>query len=695
MRKRKAGRITMRPLDSEQRLLHGGDYNPDQWLAYPEILEDDIAFMQKANVNTVTLGVFSWHALEPTEGTYTFEWMDEIFEKVHEFGGKVILATPSGGRPQWLSQKYPEVNRTDEYDRKHTHGFRHNHCYSSPIYRKKIQQINRKLAERYGDHPALLLWHISNEYSGECFCSLCQKNWRKWLKKKYGTLDAINQAWWMDFWGSSYSEWQQVLPPSPLGETKVHGMDLDWKRFVTDQTIDFYLNEIQPIREITPNIPVTTNFMAEGHANQEFIPLEGIDYGKFSKYVDIVSWDSYPDWNNNFEPIAKTAMKSAYVHDQYWSLKKQPFLVMESSPSSVNWHQFNKSKRPGVHTLSSMQQIAHGSDSTLYFQWRQSRGNSEKFHGSVIGVDNSTENRVFKEVSEYGRRLKAISEVKGSSKCAKIGILFDWESNWALKRGGGYGRPTRKYPQTLQEHYSVFWEQDIPVDILTPEQDFSEYSLLIAPMLYLVTEQTMDKLQSYAKAGGTVVSSYFTGMVNETDLLYLNGLPDKLKTLFGLDVLELEMLYEDESNQLLYKENEFEIKDYAAIIKPKTAQVLARYQKEFYKGTPALTKNKFGEGTAYFMAARTTIEFLKSFYLEQIEELSLENDLISEHLPEVSIQMRMNEEKMYYFLLNFSEVSQIIYLQHEIEDLETNELLTGKLALAPYEVRVCMRQKEK
>ena len=291
------------------------------------------------------------------------------------------------------------------------------------------------------------MWHV-NEYSGECYCDLCTEQWRISAEKRYSTLEAISKAWWMTFWSNNYSG-GQVMPPSPLGEHKVHGMDLDWKRFVTDRTIDFYLNEIQPLRELTPEIPVTTNFMAEGHDQHDFIPLEGLDYAKFAEVVDIVSWDSYPDWNNNYETIAQTAMKAAYVHDQYRSLKKQPFLVMESTPSVVNWHQYNKSKRPGVHILSSMQQIAHGSDSTLYFQWRQSLGNSEKFHGAVVGHDNSEENRVFQEVAAYGHRLEQLTKVKGSQTRAKVALLFDWESNWALKRGGGFGRPSRRYPQTF------------------------------------------------------------------------------------------------------------------------------------------------------------------------------------------------------------------------------------------------------
>ncbi|WP_019724027.1 beta-galactosidase, partial [Enterococcus mundtii] len=531
---------------NDTRLLHGGDYNPEQWLNHPEVLKKDFELMDKAHVNTVTVGIFSWSSLEPEEGVYHFDWLDKVFEEMHKRQGRVILATPSGGRPQWLSEKYPEVNRTNAKGQKHHHGFRHNHCYTSPIYREKVQQINRRLAERYGDHPALLLWHISNEYSGECYCPLCAAKWREWVKAKYQTLEAVNDAWWMTFWSNDYSSWSQVVPPSPLGEHKVHGMDLDWKRFVTDRTIDFFLHEIEPIRELTPAIPVTTNFMAEGHDQHDFIPLEGLDYSRFAEVVDIVSWDSYPDWHNPYESLHVTAMKSAYVHDQYRSLKKQPFLVMESTPSYVNWHAFNKAKKPGMHLLSGMQQLAHGSDSTLYFQWRQSLGNSEKFHGAVVEHDNSENNRVFQEVAAYGKRLDTLSSIKGTQTEAKVAILFDWESNWALKRGGGFGRPTRRYIQTLQEHYRFFWERDIAVDILTPNQDFTNYALVVAPMLYLMREETMVALSEYVKNGGTLIGSYFTGMVNEHDRLHLGEWPQVLQTLFGVLPKELDTLYPGE-----------------------------------------------------------------------------------------------------------------------------------------------------
>ena len=678
---------------NDTRLLHGGDYNPEQWLDYPEILAKDLELMKKARVNTVTVGIFSWSTLEPKEGEYHFEWLDKVFEEMNNMGGRVILATPSGGRPQWLSEAYPEVNRTNEFGQKHRHGFRHNHCYTSPIYRQKVQTINRLLAQRYGQNPALLMWHVSNEYSGECYCDLCTEQWRIWLKKRYGTLEAINKAWWMTFWSNNYSSWSQVMPPSPLGEHKVHGMDLDWKRFVTDRTIDFYLNEIQPLRELTPEIPVTTNFMAEGHDQHDFIPLEGLDYAKFAEVVDIVSWDSYPDWNNNYETIAQTAMKAAYVHDQYRSLKKQPFLVMESTPSVVNWHQYNKSKRPGVHILSSMQQIAHGSDSTLYFQWRQSLGNSEKFHGAVVGHDNSEENRVFQEVAAYGHRLEQLTKVKGSQTRAKVALLFDWESNWALKRGGGFGRPSRRYPQTLQEHYQVFWEQDIPVDILTPQADFSEYTVVIAPMLYLMTEATMVKLQEYVSSGGTLVSSYFTGFVNDTDLLHLGPWPEKLRQLFGINTKELDTLFPDEHQEILYEGKKYQAKDYCGIIETTSAETIGTYASEFYAGSSAITQHQFGEGVAFYLAARTNVDLLRQFYQPIVEQHQLVNDLLKESNPCVSVQKRSTEYEEYHFVMNFSEGNQTIYLQKTGKDLESGEEVTGTLTLAPYEVRVLVTEK--
>ena len=669
--------------------LHGGDYNPDHWLQYPDILKDDLKMMKDGKINTVTLGVFDWSSIEPSEGHYNFDWLDKIFEDINKMGGRVILATPSGAKPQWMSKEYPEINRVDGNGTRHTAGFRHNHCFSSPIYRREVKKIDTMLAERYGKNPALLMWHVSNEFSGECYCDLCANNWRKWVKNKYQTLENLNESWYMNFWGGAYSNWGEILPPNPLGESGVHeGMDLDWKRFVTDMTIDFYDAEAKTLREITPDIPITTNFMADGPDKDKFIPKVDLDYSKFAKHLDVVSWDSYPAWHNNYESLAETAMQVGYVHDQFYSLKHQPFLVMESTPSQVNWMPYAKSKKPGMHMLSSMQQIAHGSDSTLYFQMRQGRAGSEKYHGAVIGHDNSEDNRVFKEVAEYGKRLEKISEIQGAVKEPRVAIVYDWESNWTLNSAVGFGRPTKLGVQTLQKHYSIFWGQNIPVEIVRPDDDLSKYDLLIAPMLYLQTEDTMLALQNYVRNGGTLVSSYLSGMVDSNDRVYLGGFPDKLQKLFGIKTKEMDTLYPNEHNTVKFGYTKYRTHDYDEVIETTTGNVLAAYQEDFFKQTPAVVENQFGKGKAYYIAARMGRDFLKDFYEPIIDQLHLTDDFVGNPEYEVSCQTRIKNGNKYHFLMNFSEATHTVELLKPAIDVETGEKVDSTIVLRKYEVRV-------
>lgn len=679
----------MNAYNQEPRLLHGGDYNPDQWLDYPEILKKDLELMKEAKINTVSLGIFAWSALEPREGEFHFEWLDQIMDDVAAMGGNVILATPSGARPAWLSEKYPEVLRTNADRQKMLHGGRHNHCFSSPVYREKVALINRKLAERYRQHPAVIMWHISNEYGGDCHCEYCQANFRKWLQARYGTLEALNEAWWGPFWSHSFSDWSQVESPSPIGESAVHGLNLDWKRFVTDQTIDFFEHEIKDIRHITPDIPVTTNFMAD---TMDLIPFQSLNYERFAKHVDILSWDCYPAWHNDWETTADLASKVGFIDDLYRSLKDQPFLLMESTPSGVNWHPVNKTKRPGMHLLSSMQHIAHGSDSNLYFQIRKSRGSSEKFHGAVIDHDNSSDNRVFQDVKEVGTLMEKIQGVKGGGKKAKVAILYDWENNWALDDAQGYAQGTKRYPQTLQEHYRYFWNQDIPVDVVTPRYDLSGYDLVIAPMLYLLSETDMKALKEYVAAGGTLVSTYITGVVNEADLTYLNGWPEALQELFGLRVKETDVYYPKDHNRIQTATGDYIVKDYAALIEVQDAEVLARYQEGFYQSEAAVTRHHFGEGDAYFIAPRTEQAFLDEFYGLCTKELHLANPLVVAGNPDVSIQSREQAGRTYHFVMNFSEAVQEVTVAQELQDLLTGETMPKTLHLQPYQVRVLVAE---
>jgi beta-galactosidase len=672
-------------------MLHGGDYNPDQWLDRPDILVDDIKLMQLSHTNTFSVGIFAWSALEPEEGVYNFEWLGKVIDDIYSIAGRVILATPSGARPAWMSQKYPEVLRVNGARVKQLHGGRHNHCFTSEVYREKTQTINRLLAERYGNHPALLMWHISNEYGGECHCERCQRAFRDWLKDKYNDdLKALNDAWWGPFWSHTFNDWSQIESPSPIGENMVHGLNLDWRRFVTDQTISFFENEIVPIKELTPDISITTNFMADTH---DLIPFQALDYSKFAKHLDVISWDAYPAWHNDWESTSDLAMRVGFIDDLYRCLKQQPFLLMESTPSCVNWHNVNKAKLPGMHLLASMQMVAHGSDSVLYFQWRKSRGSSEKFHGAVVDHDNSSDNRVFKEVAKVGKTLEKLSDVVGTNRPSDVAILYDWESNWAINDAQGFGLETKRYPQTLVQHYRTFWEQDIPVDVITKEQDFSSYKLLIVPMLYLVSEETISRLKTFVANGGNLVMTYISGLVNEHDLTYLGGWHKDFQEIFGMKPVETDTLYPKDKNYVSYRNQSYELKDYATVIELNTAKVEGLYEDDFYANTPAVTSHQFEKGQAYYIGGRLEDQFHRDFYQELINQLSLEPVASVKHGRGVSVQVRQAPEKDFIFVMNFTEEKQPVAFESLVTDLVTGEEITGELTLDKYEVRIVEKTK--
>ncbi|MDR1643423.1 MAG: beta-galactosidase [Clostridiales bacterium] len=594
------------------KLLHGGDYNPDQWLDRPDILAKDILLMKEASINSATLGVFAWAALEPQEGNYQLGWLEDIINNLWDNGISTILATPSGAKPNWLAEKYPEARRVNRNGQRELAGERHNHCFTSPVYREKVSAINEKLAERFGTHPAVTLWHISNEYGGECFCDLCKDEFRKWLKNKHKTIENLNKSWWTSFWSHTYNSFEQISPPVPYGEQGLHGLVLDWKRFVTDQTLDFCKHEIEAVRKYSEK-PVTTNFM-------EF--FGGLNYFKFKDTIDVVSWDSYPAWHTKND--VTTSMTTSMAHDLMRSIKKQPFLMIESTPSTTNWQPISKLKKPGVHMLSSLMALAHGSDSVMYFQWRKSRGASEKFHGAVVDHFGGSETRVFQDVAAVGKKLLEISDLAGAEINPDIAIIYDWENRWAIETLRGQRNVGANYLDSISDHYRALWEMGIPVDIADCECDFSGYKLVIAPMLYMLRAGIEEKLRDFVKNGGILVGTYMTGQVDENDLCFLGGFPAcGLGEVFGLWAEEMDALKDDERNSFLYQGKERFSRDFAELVHPKGAEVLGTYTKDFYAGHPALLKNQFGKGTAYYLATRPEADFCQSFYKDLTAELGI------------------------------------------------------------------------
>lgn len=675
--------------DKCRHILHGGDYNPDQWIETPGIWDEDMRLMKLSGCNAMSVGIFAWSALEPEEGRYDFGWLDTIMDKLAQNGVYAILATPSGARPAWMSQKYPEVLRVSPARTRNLHGQRHNHCYTSPVYRQKTEAINRMLASRYKDHPALIAWHISNEYGGECHCELCREAFRNWLKKKYdNSLDNLNRAWWTGFWSHRYTDWSQLEPPSPIGETSVHGLNLDWKRFVTYQTIDFFKNEIKPLRELTPDIPVTTNFMGT---------YTGLDYWKFALEVDIVSWDNYPSWHSDAMSTAELASNVSFVHDINRSLKGgRPFMLMESTPSLVNWQQVNKLKRPGMHMLSSLQAIAHGSDTVQYFQWRKSRGSSEKLHGAVVDHCGHENTRVFRDVAEVGSVLKKLDCIVGTTVRPDVAIIYDWENRWAIDDSQALRRDRKDYQQTCENHYRPFWKRGVPVDVINMDCDFTGYKLLIAPMLYMIRPGVAERIESFVKNGGVFVATYFSGYVDENDLCFLGGFPGPIRNVTGIWAEEIDSLYDGDQNALVIRAGggagltgEYAVHTFCELIHAETAEVLAEYKSDFYAGMPALTKNSYGSGTAYYIAARTENRFLEDFYSGLIDGLGLLK-AVDCNLPEgVTAQLRTDGERRFVFLMNFSEDEKSLDLKNKsYRDIITGEDLSGEITLPRYGVKI-------
>lgn len=667
-------------------MLHGGDYNPEQWLDQPEVLEEDIRLFRKAHINCVSLGIFSWAKLEPEEGVYDFGWLDEIIDRLYANGIYTVLATPSGARPQWLAQKYPEVLRVRPDGLRNFYGHRQNHCYTSPLYREKVTQIDTRLAEHYANHPAVILWHISNEFGGECHCELCQAAFREWVQKKYGTLDKLNHAWWANFWSHTYTDWSQVHSPSPVGETSVHGLDLDWRRFVTHQTIDFMKTEIAAVKAVNPDIPVTTNMMT--------MYTYELNYFAFRDALDVISWDNYPEWHNPYMGNEEVAKDCAMTHDMMRSLQKKPFLLMECTPNATNWQGISKLKKPGMHQLSVIEAVAHGADSGQYFQLRQSRGSCEKFHSAVISNTGTENTRTFREVTDIGAVLEQLSDrVYGSGTPAETAILFDTENKWALDKCQGPRNIGLDYFGNIRRNYSYFWKNGINVDIIDSTFDLSGYKLVIAPMLYLFRDGIQEKLRRFVRDGGTLVTTCFTGVVNDTDLSFLGeATEDKLSDVLGLWVEEVDSLYDCESNRTTWNGKSYSLKELCEICHPTTCETLAVYETDFYAGKPVLTKNQFGKGVAYHVSASADTDFFHALYAKLAAACDLTYAIRTAVPDGISLTWRQSDTEKLIFVQNFGDSAAAVQLDQPYENVLTGETVSGSLNIEKYGFAVLAKQ---
>jgi len=631
-----------RPLlgDRLPHLLFGGDYNPEQWPE--EVWEEDVRLMREAGVNIVSLGIFSWSRLQPAPDRFDFGWLDRVIEVLHRNGIGLDLATATASPPPWLSHRHPEVLPILADGVRLWPGGRQQYCPSSPVYRDAARGLVTALAGRYGRHPALAMWHVGNEYGCHvpaCYCDVSAGHFRRWLRQRYRTIEELNRAWGTDFWSQRYSDWEEILPPRRAPTWPNPSQQLDFHRFCSDALLECYELERAVLAELSPGIPVTTNFM------RFFKPL---DYWAWAEREDVVSDDVYED---PADPDA--AVKSAMAADLMRSLGRgRPWVLMEQTPNRVNWRPVNVAKAPGQMRLWSYQALARGADGVMFFQWRQSRASAEKFHSAMVPHGPVESSPTWREVVRLGRELRDLDDVCGSRIHARVAILHDWESWWALELPSKPTALLSHLPQ-LESYYRPLFEANVVPDFVRPGDDLSAYALVLAPNLYLVRDHAAAGLERYVEAGGTLVMSFFSGIVDEFDHVRPGGYPAPFRDLLGLRVEDFLPLPAGETVQLAFAAGDGRGEIWSELVTPLGAETVASFASGDLRGQPAVTRHRFGRGAAYYIATRPDRAAMASLLVEACWLAGVE---ATARVPAgVEAVRRHGDDGSFLFLLNHAD----------------------------------------
>ena len=663
-------------------ILYGADYNPEQW---PEsVWLEDMRLMKVAHVNMVTINVFAWALLEPAPDVYRFEQLDHIMDMLAEHGIVADLATATATPPTWMSRMYPDMWPVTRDGRRLSYGSRQHYCPNSLDYRRKADALVRRLAERYGKHPALAMWHVNNEYGDHvraCYCDQCAIAFRAWLKVRYKTLDALNAAWSTSFWSQRYVDWEDVIPPRLSPASNNPGQMLDYQHFMSDSLLECYQLEANILREATPAIPVTTNFIVS------FKPL---DYFHWARHMDIISFDIYP--KNTMSP-----WENAFRHDLMRSLKDgQPHLVMEQTPGQLNWMAQNPHKRPGRIRLQSWQAVAHGADGVMYFQWRQSQGGAEKFHSAIVPHEGSAHGRIFQQAAQPGAELERIaSDVVGSRIQAQVAIVMDWQNWWAVEYLPGPSDRLR-YLEQLHLWYHALHRLNVAIDIVTPEHDLSQYRVVIAPLLYMLKPGVAQNLERYVAAGGALLTTFFSGIVDVHDRVVLSGYPGELRKLLGIYVEEFDPWTEEMSNEVIIHDGplqgQYACDLWGEVVHLEEAHALGVFASDYYARGPALTANRFGAGIAYYIATQANDELASKLAQMLCQQAGVEPLMeVGEGL-EVT-RRTCSDGRHVYFILNHNDSPEQVTLPpRSFTSLLDGSELQGQVQIAERDVLILLEK---
>jgi beta-galactosidase len=650
----------------------GGDYNPEQW---PEhIQERDTELMREAGVNFVSVGIFSWGLLEPRPGEFDFGWLDRVLDRLHAAGVRVDLATATASPPTWLARLHPDALPVDRDGRRLWHGSRQTFCPSSPVVADLSLRLVDQLATRYGEHPALAMWHVGNElgnHNVHCFCDVSAAAFRDWLQARYGGgLDTLNEAWGTTFWSQHYSDWADVIPPRRTATHPNPTQELDFWRFSSDAVLGTFVRERDLLHRLTPDVPVTTNFMAMAHTR-------GMDYWSWAPEQDIVSNDHYLDHRLERPRVelswsADVSRNLAARSDGGSAGLGTPWLLMEHSTSAVNWQPINYAKAPGELARTSLAHLARGADGIAYFQWRASLAGAEKFHSALV-PHAGTDTKVWREVVELGGLLSRLSDLRGTAVTARVAVVFDWQAQWASALNG---HPTTlvDYDREGQEWYAAFWDAGITVDVVPPDASLSSYDVVVVPGLYSCTEQAAGHIAAAAQAGAQVVVTYSSGIVDEREHVLPGGYPGAFRELLGIRTEEFFPLAPD---QVVHLDDGSSATVWTELLHLEDADALASYVDGPVAGVPATTRRRVGPGAAWYVATRLDAEALARLVAQVCAAAGVAPVL---EVPSgVEVVRRENDDRSYLFVLN--------HLGHDVDimvsghDIGKDEAVSGDVTV--------------
>jgi beta-galactosidase len=656
-------------------IAFGGDYNPDQWPE--EVWHEDVRLMKEAGVNLVSLGIFSWSRLEPSEGQFDFEWFDHVMDLLDGGGVKVDLATATASPPPWLSHAHPEMLPVLADGTRMWPGARQHYCPSSPVYRQAAGRLVEKMAERYGKHPALAMWHVGNEYGchvAACYCDVSAAAFRDWLRERYSSIEGLNDAWSTDFWSQRYSSWEEILPPRRAPTWHNPSQTLDYMRFSSDALLECYEIEHAILQRATPDIPVTTNFM------NFFKPL---DHWTWAEREDVVSLDNYPDPSD-----PRSGMKAAMVGDLMRSLGGgRPWILMEQTTHRVNWREINVAKAPGEMRLWSMQAVARGADGVMFFQWRQSRAGAEKHHSAMVPHGPLETSPTWKEVVRLGAELGSLDAVCGARSRADVAVLLDWESWWALELPSKPSSQVRQVEQ-IESYYESLFEANIAVDFARPGSNLAGYRLVLAPNLYLVGDRAAAELVEFVHGGGTLVMSYFSGIVDPNEHIRLGGYPAPFKRALGLQVIDFHPLALGVEIGLDHKDGtRARATIWSDDIELAGAEALATFSGTQLSGRPAITRHHPGSGTAYYIGTRPDAASMARILRLAMSDAGVTP--VAEAPQGVEATRRAGHGKKFLFLLNHRDVAVDVPVKEAGHNLlDGSEVHPGLIRLGPRGVAV-------